>query len=443
MTVLSGWGRYPQVETEIINPRTSDAIRSVTQQADGGVARGNGRAYGDAAIGTRQTFFIGRCDRIRAFDAASGLVTVEAGALLSDLIATFGPRGFLPAVVPGTKYVSVGGAIASDVHGKNHHRDGGFGRHVESMVLVTPNGELMCASQSENAELFAATTGGMGLTGTIVEATLRLRRVETGWIRQKTVVASDLDAAIAALDTADSSTYSVAWIDCLAKGAALGRSLIFQGEHAGLDELGPKQAENPFPRAAKPLFSVPFDFPGFTLNQWSIRAFNEAYFRRGAQRAGAFFLVPADAFFFPLDGIAQWNRIYGKSGFVQHQSIIPTASGPKVLAEMLGRIAARGAGSFLAVLKKLGASEGLLSFPLSGYTLALDFPMKPGLLAFLDELDELVIAAGGRLYLAKDARQSRATFDASYAGLPSFRYLRQRLDPHHRIQSHLAQRLNI
>jgi FAD/FMN-containing dehydrogenase len=442
MTAISGWGRFPVVETEILAPRSLDRVRQLTQHAEGVVARGNGRAYGDAGIGTHTTLYMGHFNRVRAFDETSGHVTVEAGLLLSDLVATFGPRGFFPAVVPGTKYVSVGGAIAADVHGKNHHRDGGFGHHVESLLLALPNGETIRVSREENAELFAMTVGGMGLTGTIIEATLRLKRIETGWIKQRTIVAEDLDAAVVALDAADDATYSVAWIDCLATGAKLGRSLIFIGEHASSNDVGP-EVESLFPRASDKKLSAPDHFPGFVLNQWSIKAFNEFYFRLGARAAGASSFIPADTYFFPLDGIAHWNRIYGKRGFVQHQCIIPTKAAKSALADMLGRIAARGDASFLAVLKKLGASEGVMSFPMPGYTLALDFPMKPGLLAFLDDLDQIILAAGGRLYLAKDARQSRSFFEASYPNLAQFRDMRHTLDPQRHVSSRLADRLHL
>lgn len=443
MTTITGWGRFPVIQTEILAPRTFEAARIATASTNGGVARGNGRAYGDAGIGARQTLQMRALDRVRAFDASTGLVTVEGGVLLADLIATFLPRGFFPAVVPGTKFVTVGGTIAADVHGKNHHRDGGFGDHVESLVLVTAGGEVIRVARDDHSDLFAATIGGMGLTGTIVEATMRLRPVETGWVRQRTIVAPDLEAAIAALEEGDSSTYSVAWIDCVAKGARLGRSLVFLGEHANRGDLHAEAAANPVPKIGAARITVPIDFPTVALNHWNVGAFNSLYFRLGARRAGEPFLVPADSYFFPLDSIDAWNRIYGRRGFVQHQCVLPITAAPGVLAEMIGRIAARGNASFLTVLKKLGPSNGILSFPFPGYTLALDFPLAPGLFEFLDELDRFVVAGGGRLYLAKDARQSRATFEAGYPGLERFRDIRRSIDPTCRIRSHLSERLGI
>jgi decaprenylphospho-beta-D-ribofuranose 2-oxidase len=443
MTLISGWGRYPVVDTEIVSPRTMEAARLATARGERIVARGNGRAYGDAGIGAQKTISMRALDRIRTFDPDTGQVTVEAGILLADIIDTFLPRGFFPHVVPGTRFITVGGAIAADVHGKNHHRNGGFGDHVESLVLATAGGDLIRTSRDEHPDLFAATVGGMGLTGTILEATLWLQLVETGWIRQRTVVARDLGATIAALDDGDSATYSVAWLDCLAKGRELGRSLVFLGEHAHLNELDGNAAANRFPIIGKPHFSMPFDAPRLALNRWTVGAFNEAYFKLGARSAGNVKLVPAYPYFFPLDGIGAWNRIYGRQGFVQHQCVLPVENAASVLSDILERITARGDASFLTVLKKLGSASGLLSFPFPGYTLALDFPLTPDLLYFLEELDQLVVAAGGRLYLAKDARQSRATFEVGYSELGRFREIRRSVDAHGRIKSRLAERLGI
>ena len=235
MTLVSGWGRFPVVDSELLRPRSFKAVGEA--MVSGSVARGNGRAYGDAAIGASRTVGMTAFDRVRSFDPATGRIRLEAGVLLSDLIDTFGPRGFLPFVVPGTRFVTIGGAIAADVHGKNHHGEGGFGRYVESILLRTGQGETIEASREQNSDAFFATVGGMGLTGIILEATIRLRPVETGWIRERVISASDLDAAMRALEANESATYSVAWIDCVARGHQLGRSLIYLGEHARADEL--------------------------------------------------------------------------------------------------------------------------------------------------------------------------------------------------------------
>jgi len=437
MTLVSGWGRFPVVDSDVLRPRSFEAVGEAV--VAGSVARGNGRAYGDAAIGTVRTIGMTGFDRVRSFDRTTGSIRLEAGLLLSDLIDTFGPRGFLPFVVPGTRFVSVGGAIAADVHGKNHHGEGGFGRYVDSILLRTGQGETIEASREQNSDAFFATIGGMGLTGVILEAAMRLRPVETGWIRERVIATSDLDAAMRALDAGDAATYSVAWIDCAARGRDLGRSLIYLGEHAGKDELAEGAAA--FPVGKNPGLAVPVDLPSMTLNRISIRAFNELYYRMGARRAGRDHVASLYPYFFPLDSIADWNRIYGKRGFLQHQCVIPEQGARAVLGEILDRVARRGDASFLAVLKKLGQGDGILSFPMSGYTLALDFPVKGDILNFLDEIDRLVVAAGGRLYLAKDARQSRATFEAGYPALSRFKAIRKSLDPDCNIRSKLSQRL--
>lgn len=439
MTALSGWGRRPVVETDLRQPASLEAL-AADLRAGGAVARGNGRSYGDAALGAGRTLSMLGFDRMRSFDPATGVLTAESGVLLSDVIDALLPRGWLPAVVPGTRYVTIGGSIAADVHGKNHHRDGGFGDTVERIALLLPDGARVEASRSENAELFAATIGGMGLTGVILDASIRLRPVETGWIRRRTVAARDLASALAALDAADGATYSVAWIDCLARGASLGRSLVFLGEHARADEVDPGRAAL-FPLPGPPRVAVPVDLPGFALNPLAMRLFNALYFRSGARDKTP--LVGVGPYFFPLDGVGNWNRMYGRRGFAQHQCVLPRETAPAALAEILAAVSARGDASFLAVLKTLGRGGGLLSFPMPGYTLALDFPWTDRLEAFLDRLDAIVVRAGGRLYLAKDARQSRATFEAGYPALAGFRAIRRAVDPDRRLRSHLSERLEI
>src|SRR5829696_3805496 len=441
MTELTGWARYPRHETQLVPASAPAAIRTLLAKYSGSIARGNGRSYGDAAIGERTTLLTRGLDRMRAFDPETGLLKVEAGVLLADILTAFVHRGFFPPVVPGTKLVTVGGMIAADVHGKNHHRDGGFGNHLEQLKLVLPSGETIACSRENNADLFAATVGGMGLTGTIVEATFRLKPIETGWMRQRTLVAGDLDAAMAALQETAGATYSVAWIDCLARGASLGRSLIYAAEHATREDVAAlRPGAELFPVSRPGRLSVPLEMPAGLLNRASVKAFNELYFRRGAMRAGDPFLVYWDPYFFPLDGIGDWNRINGRHGFVQYQCVIPPAAARHALGEILERISRRGNASFLAVLKQLGASTGLVSFPTEGFTLALDLPVTEDVFTLLDELDAVVVGAGGRLYLAKDSRQSPATFEAGYPGLAAFRDLRRAIGAEGRIASRLSSR---
>ncbi len=444
MTDLAGWGNYPKFPTELLEPRVPAAVSKLVAERSGLIARGNGRAYGDAAIGERFTVSSVALNRMHSFDPRTALLTVESGVLLADILTTFVPRGYFLKVVPGTKFVTVGGTIAADVHGKNHHRDGGFGDNLESFQLLLPTGETVLCSRLENPEMFAATVGGMGLTGVILEATIQLRRIETGWLVQETKVAKDIDAAIAGLESSEAATYSVAWIDCLARGGSLGRSLIYSAEHATRDDKENLRPDlEAFPAVGHIGLSVPGLFPSWVLNRASVQAFNELYFRRGASRAGTRSLVHWDSYFFPLDGIAGWNRIYGRKGFVQYQCVIPVRQARVVLAEILDRVSRRGSASFLTVLKLLGESNGVISFPLRGYTLAMDFPVTETLFGFLDELDQLVVAAGGRLYLAKDARQSRATFEAGYPGFPVLKDLRRHTSGEQRFVSRLSARLGI
>lgn len=444
MTELSGWGRYPRHPSEVLNAASPTTLPTLMTSHTDLVARGNGRAYGDAAIGVKTTLVTRHLDRVRAFDASTGRIRVEAGLLLSDLLNLSVPRGFFPPVVPGTKFVTIGGMIASDVHGKNHHRDGGFGNHVETLTLALPDGSIVTCSPTENQELFFATIGGMGLTGTIIEATFRLRPIETGWMRQQTIVAPNLKSALEALHASGNATYSVAWIDCLARGQSMGRSLIFAAEHAtahDIEALRPGAERLPESRLGR--LSVPIELPSLTLNRFSVAAFNEMYFRAGALKAGYPFLTHWDPYFFPLDGISDWNRIYGRRGFLQYQCVIPTAQAEPALGGILERVSHRGNASFLAVLKQMGPSHGNLSFPLEGFTLALDLPVSDAVFPLLDELDQTVVEAGGRLYLAKDARQSPSTFEAGYPELARFRNLRRMIGATGKISSHLSTRLGI
>ena len=418
--MLSGWGRYPVRECRVGRPRRCEDLRELTGRCETLIARGNGRAYGDAALNPDLTLSMLAMDRMLAFDAATGLLSCEAGVLLADVLATFVPRGWFPPVVPGTKFVTVGGMIAADVHGKNHHRDGTFGAHVESLALATADGAVRECSRTNDARLFRATLGGMGLTGVILRASFRLVPIETAFVHAETLAARDLHATMALFEASRDWPYSVAWIDCLARGAALGRALLTRGRFL-------ERAALPARRAAKPLvlrrarrLRVPVDAPSMLLNRVSMGLANELYYRRGwvgaAPRA-----VHYDPFFFPLDGIADWNRLYGRRGFVQYQCVLPLAESTAGMAALLERIAAAGQGSFLAVLKLFGAAgEGLMSFPMQGYTLALDFPLRDGTPELLDELDEITHAHGGRVYLAKDACCKPPRVREGYPGHAAF-----------------------
>src|SRR5208282_1079787 len=414
--VLTGWGRYPLSESDVYRPdRISELRAVVTGNATSLIARGAGRAYGDAALNDQNRVVdLTRLNRMLAFDAATGLLRCEAGVTIAELIDVFMPRGFFPPVTPGTRFVTLGGSIAADVHGKNHHRDSSLASHVTSFDLMIASGDVLRCSREENPELFWATVGGMGLTGVILELELRMRRVESAYLEGRLIRAGNIDAAIEAFERSDSQYgYSVAWIDCNSGKSALGRSILNVGNFATLDALPRNLAQDPLSTMPRLSPIVPFDLPGFTLNSLSVKAFNAAIYAFHRE-SGVETFFDWDSFFYPLDSIRNWNRIYGKRGFVQYQCVWPPDESRAGLVEVLEAIARSRRGSFLAVLKKFGAQEGLLSFSMAGYRLALDFPMTEGLLEFLDSIDAMVLKRGGRVYLAKDARLSPETFRAMY-----------------------------
>ena len=437
---LHGWGRYPVIPSRVLTPRNADELRTLVLAEPELIARGNGRAYGDSAINAAATIDLRRMNRFLAFDAASGQVVAEAGVLLEELITVFLPRGWFLRVTPGTKFVTLGGAIAADVHGKNHHKDGSFRACVDWIDLMGPDGEIRRCAPQEDPALFDATLGGMGLTGIIVRAAIRLRPVETSWIRQTTVAAPNLQAAMRAFEAAQDVTYSVAWIDCLATGKHLGRSLLMLGEHAGVQELPAAEVRTPRRIRPKRMLTVPFDFPAFALNRYTVRLFNAVYYRVGARATGAR-LVDWDTFFYPLDAILEWNRIYGRAGFAQYQCVLPLDRSEAGLTALLAEIAQAGAGSFLAVLKRFGAQQSAVAFPMEGYTLALDFPVTPATLALLDRLDRLTLAHGGRCYLAKDSRMRPETLAASDPRLAAFTAFREARGLRGRFRSAQSDRL--
>lgn len=438
--MLSGWGRYPQVPCAVHAPRTPDDLLALQQQGPL-IARGNGRGYGDCALNSGSTVEMRRFNRMLAFDPHSGQLVTQAGVLLADVIATFLPRGWFPAVTPGTRFVTIGGMVAADVHGKNHHRDGSFGAFVDWIDILTADGTIRRCSRELKPDLFGWTIGGMGLTGVILRVAFRLRPVETGWIRQTTLMAADLEATMALFERHASASYSVAWIDCLAGKRRLGRSVLSLGEHAALDELPPARRPGPFDIPRRAALNMPFAPPFSPINTASIKAFNTAYWFANSLKQGDR-LVDWDSFFYPLDAVYNWNRIYGRRGFMQFQCVIPPADAQVGLARLLGAIRQSGQGSFLAVLKRFGPGSGPVSFPMEGYTLALDFPVSAANLALMDSLDKIVLDHGGRFYLAKDSRMTAQTLHASDARMARLQAMRQASGAT-TFQSHQSQRLAI
>jgi len=431
--LLSGWGRATRSRATVVRPRAEDELAGALAAAGprGLLARGLGRAYGDAAQNAgghvvEMTGLVG----IRAFDAERGEATVAAGTSLAALARATMPRGWFPAVVPGTRFVTVGGAIAADIHGKNHHRDGGFGRHVAALTLVTADGERHRLLPGSDA--FAATVGGMGLTGVIADATLRLVPLPSGIVREEVTRTRDLDDLLGRMTADDDEhRYSVAWVDAAA--GDLGRGLLLRGDHAPAGEA----ATLPPARLRAPRRA-----PAALLGRPTVRVFNALWLRRS--RPGSHVrLTPLAAYFWPLDGMRGWNRLYGERGLIQYQCVVPDGA-EAVLRRILDAGRRARIVSPLAVLKRLGDGEGPIAFAMRGWTLALDFrAAAPGLDRLLDGFDDWVAEAGGRVYLAKDARLRAPALRAMYARLDEWHATRARLDPDAGLRSDLGRRLEL
>ena len=416
-SIGQSWGRYPRVEQRIIP--VLDRNGALPLPSDGGtvLAHGNGRSYGDSCLNPGATLLTSRgLDRFIDFDPATGIVRGEAGVTLADILDIALPRGWFLPVTPGTRYVTVGGAIGNDVHGKNHHQAGTFCHHVRCIELLRSDGSRQQLTPADSSGLFAATAGGLGLTGFITWVELQLRRVPGPWIETESIRFDNLDEFFElSRDSAEGFEYTVAWIDCLAKGANLGRGHFLRGDHAP----GDAQAATP---SSAPRRSMPLVPPVSLVNRMTLRPFNTLYYWRQPARHVRH-ISHYQSYFYPLDGINHWNRMYGPRGFLQHQCVLPPATARDATAALLAEIARSGRGSFLAVLKEFGdrPSPGMLSFPRPGTTLALDFPNDgPDLLKMLDRLDRIVSDAGGAVYPAKDARMSGALFRQAYPAWEAF-----------------------
>lgn len=411
------WGRIdfgPQ--TGVRFDQRSTALPT-TETGKSVLAYGNGRSYGDSCLNTGGVLIDCRhLDRFISFDDGNGVLRCEAGVLLADILDVAVPRGWFPPVSPGTRLVTVGGAIANDVHGKNHHRAGTFGCHLRCFELLRSNGDRLLCSPDENQDYFQATIGGLGLTGVVTWAEIQLKPISCAYIDQEVIRFHDLAEFFRLSEASDEEfEYTVAWIDCLAKGSSLGRGLFVRGNHA-------RTAPNVAPKAPREGLSMPFTPPVSLVNRLSLRAFNTLYFRkqRGDRATSQVHYRP---FFYPLDAIGNWNRMYGPKGFYQYQCVLPPAHGDTGMAKILQTIAAAGMGSFLAVLKVFGdrASPGLMSFPRPGVTLALDFPNSGAKVrGLLDQLDAITGEYGGAVYPAKDARMSADIFRQAYPALDEF-----------------------
>lgn len=442
LTRLSGWGANARVDCDVREPELETQIRA-SLDPRGTTPRGLGRSYGDAATNAGgRVLGMTSFNRYLAFDEATGTLTCEAGVSLEHVLRDFAPRGWFPMVSPGTKFVTVGGCIANDIHGKAHHVQGSFSNSVESFTVMLASGEVVNASRTENSDLFWATFGGMGLLGVILTATLRLRKVETTYFRQRSIRVNDLEGMLAAFEQYDHEfPYSVATLDVFATGARLGRGVLALGEHARRDELPAALAADPLRVSGPPKLNVPFELPTLTLNRLSIRVVN-ALLQQIQARASAY--SHYEQFTYPLDMLAHWNRGYGPAGFTQYQFVIPFEDGPRRLREILSTILSSTELPFLNVLKCFGKhSDGLLSFPREGYTFAIDFPIRKGTPALLKRLDQLVLNAGGRVYLGKDSFLDAATFRAMYPNLDQWLETKAKYDPRGMFVSDLGRRVGL
>ena len=410
-TNISGWGGYPIQEAKVVYPKSIEQILEEIKKSDL-IARGNGRAYGDSSINKKNTINMKYFNHIISFDDSSGVLEVESGILLEDIVNTFLPKGWFPYVTPGSKLVTIGGLIAADVHGKNHHKDGSFRNFVEWFELINSKGEIIKCSRNENKDMFEWTIGGMGLTGIIIRAAIKLRPVETCWIKQKTLVANNIDQTLEIFEKNMDATYSVAWINSTNRHSNIGQSLIMLGEHAKINDLNQKNSLNPLKIKSKKNRNIPFYFPNWFLNKRLIKLFNFLYYFLGKNSSKEKF-VYWDDYFYPLDSIMGWNKIYGREGFVQYQCVIPLEKSKEGLIELLKEIDKSKVSPFLSVLKRFGKQNSKFSFPMEGYTIALDFPINDETLKLLDKLDEITLKYKGRFYLAKDARMKKEVFKKS------------------------------
>ncbi|ABD89737.1 FAD-binding protein [Rhodopseudomonas palustris] len=444
---LTGWGNTNPVDCRVTRPeRFAEAVAAPAAFGEAGlIARGAGLAYGDAAV-TRDGVVVNmtRLDRMLSFDVESGRLRAEAGVSLRDVLEVALPKGFFLPVTPGTCRATIGGAIACDVHGKNHHSAGSFGAHVEDILLLLANGEAVRCSRSQHGELFAATLGGMGLTGIILEATIELMRVGSNLIVARNQVTRDLDETLSVLATTDHAAYSVAWIDGSATGAKLGRGVVMIGDHASRERAEAAVPNGKLEFVRPPGWRLPTGLPSGLISPMVVRLANTALYHRYRSAGTGESLVPAHSYFYPLDSVANWNKLYGRRGFMEYQMVAPEDGAELTVRALLDRLHRSGLSSFFTSMKRMGPQgEGLLSFPMKGIAFSCDLPSGPAALRLFDDFDEITAAAGGRIYFAKDARASARHIKTFYPRLAEFQAVIGRVDPDGAFSSALSRRVGL
>ena len=437
---LSGWGNFPVAESYVTYLQSQDDTAVLKENEV--ICRGLGRSYADQAVNQDRTVAIcTKLNRMLAFDETTGVLECEAGTSLEDIISVFTPKGWFPLICPGTKYVTIGGSIANDIHGKAHHVDGSFINCVLSFTIRLANGEVVTASRTENSDLFYANFGGLGLLGIILTARLQLRRIETSYFKQKSMVVNNLSELLQKLEAHEKDyNYSLAWIDPLAKGDKIGSGVLTVGNAARIEDLPEKWKKEPLKLHPQKKINLPVFLPNFALNTATSRVLNQvmAYLLKNPGP-----IVHYEKYFFPLDMMNNWNRGYGKRGFIQYQFVIPKEGGEKHLHEILSQISSSGCTPFLNVFKSMGKGQSLLSFPFEGYTLAIDFPVSEKLRKFIPVLDDLVLKAKGRIYLGKDAFLDKDTLHKMYPEVDEWLRIKAKYDPQNRFSSNISRRLGL
>ncbi len=442
---LESWGRLRSGLTQVARPELSSHLRGILAARTSKKVLGFGRglSYGDACINTGNvTVKFNSLDHLLTFDPGKGILTCEAGITLEEIIRAVLPHGWFLPVTPGTCYPTIGGCFAADVHGKNHHVDGSLARHIRWIEILTASGKFARCSRKKDRDLFLATAGGMGLTGLIYRLSLKLKRVHTGYVYAERIRVHSLREMMDVIEVGDADwEYSVSWLDGAAPDREMGRGEIILGRHAEPEQLSFKRRSSPFIIRTRPGISLPVTSPVSLVGSLSTRLFNSLYLRRSGSRRKRREIIPWNIFFYPLDAVREWNRLYGRKGFVQYQFVAPDEAGYSAVGLALQICQRSGHIPSLAVLKRLGEKEGLLSFPMPGWTLALDMPVRHGLFRMLDELDRIVIDHGGRVYLAKDARLSPGSFRAMYPSFPEWLEVKRRVDPEDVFSSDMSRRL--